>query len=89
MEKAVFKSVLESIVEGFENPDFKAKMAAAKAAGDLRQLVGLPLEIQQAAFAKGGLDPIFGTPSFKDAGRAFGLDPDVAPLFQRMKAALA
>jgi hypothetical protein len=88
MDKATFLAILQVIVEGFEDPQFKQAFAAAKAAGDVGQLMALPLAIQEKAFGAHGLDATTGTAKFKEAGRAYGLDDDVAPLLVRMKAAL-
>lgn len=89
MEKTIFLEILTDIVEGFEDPDFKQKMAAAKAAGDVGQLMSLPTAIQASAFGKHGLDAETGVSAFKQAGRTYGLEPEAAPLLARMKAALA
>jgi len=88
MDKATFLDIVKHIVEGFEDKDFQAKMAAAKAAGDMGQLMTLPIAIQEQAFGRHGLDAASGVASFKEAGRSFGLDPEAAPLLARMKAAL-
>jgi hypothetical protein len=88
MDKTTFLAVLQSIVAGFEDAQFKQKMAAAKQAGDVPQLIALPLGVQQAAFAQHGLDATAGVAAFKEAGRTYGLDPEAAPLLARMKAAL-
>ncbi len=89
MEKNTFIAILTDIVEGFEDPAFKRKMAAAKEAGDVGQLMSLPTAIQASAFGKHGLDAQTGVSAFKQAGRAYGLEPEAAPLLARMKAALA
>lgn len=88
MDKPTFMAILQSIIEGFEDPSFKAQFAAAKAAGDVAQLMALPMAIQEKAFSAHGLDAASGTAQFKAAGRQFGLDEDVAPWMVRMKAAL-
>ncbi len=88
MDKATFLDILQVIVEGFEDHDFKARFAAAKAAGDVAQMMALPLGIQERAFSRHGLDATQGTVSFKEAGRTYGLDDEAAPLLARMKAAL-
>lgn len=88
MNKATFLDILQAIVEGFEDPTFKAQFAAAKAAGDVPQLMALPLAIQERAFARHGLQAAAGTAAFKEAGRSFALDPEAAPLLARMKGAL-
>ncbi len=88
MEKAVFMSILEQIVEGFEDLTFKAAMASAKSAGDVGQLIALPSELQTRIFLAHGLDPQTASASFKAAGREFGLLPEAAPWLGRMKAAL-
>jgi len=88
MDKSTFLDILQAIVEGFEDADFKARFAAARAAGDVTQMMALPLGIQERAFARHGLDPTQGTVAFKEAGRAHVLDAEAAPLLARMKAAL-
>lgn len=88
MDKATFLDILQTIVEGFEDPTFKANMAAAKAAGDVAKMIALPMAIQEKAFGKHGLDATAGTVAFKEAGRSFGLDDEASPLLGRMKAAL-
>ena len=88
MDKATFLDILQTIVEGFENPDFKAQFATAKTSGDVARMMALPMAIQERAFAKHGMDAATGTAKFKEAGRNFGVDADVAPLLTRMKAAL-
>lgn len=88
MDKSVFLAVLEAIVRGFEDPTFKQKMAAAKQAGNVQELMALPLGVQQSAFQQHGLDAMAGIAAFKEAGRSHALDPEAAPLLQRMKAAL-
>lgn len=89
MDKATFCKVVEGIVQGFEDPGFRAEMAAAKAAGDVGRLVALPTSVQERAFAAVGLDHQSAVADFKAAGKVHGLDADVAPLLARMKAALA
>ncbi len=88
MEKAQFLQVLEAVVTGFEDPAFRAAMAEAQAAGDVGQLMQLPLGVQQRAFSAAGVDAATGAVAFKEAGKRFGGDADVAPLLVRMKAAL-
>lgn len=88
MDKTTFMAILKDIVEGFEDPTFKAQFAAAKAAGDVAQMMALPMAIQEKAFAAFGLDAAAGTAQFKAAGRQYGLDDDVGPWLVRMKAAL-
>ena len=88
MDKATFLTILHDIVVGFEDPEFKRQMAEAKVAGDVGQLMGLPMAVQTRAFGKHGLDAAAGTAAFKAAGREFGLEPEAAPLLARMKAAL-
>jgi len=88
MEKDVFIGIVREIVEGFEGAEFRAAFAAAKAKGDVAALTSLPLGIQERAFAKHGLDPADALARFKQAGRGFGTDPEVAPLLARLKAAL-
>lgn len=89
MDKTTFLAILQDIVEGFEDQGFKDKMAAAKSAGDVGQLMSLPTAIQTQAFGKHGLDAEGGVAAFKQAGRTYGLEPEAAPLLARMKAALA
>ncbi|MBM4342910.1 MAG: hypothetical protein FJ100_05995 [Deltaproteobacteria bacterium] len=88
MDKAKFVDVLSKIVAGFEDPVFREQFAAAKGAGDVARMMELPMQIQARAFAAHGLDAAVGTAQFKEAGRKFGLDEDVAPLLSRMRAAL-
>lgn len=88
MDKPTFLAILQVIVEGFEDPGFKAQFASAKASGDVAQMMALPMAIQERAFGAHGLDAATGTAQFKAAGRQFGLDEDVAPWLVRMKAAL-
>ncbi|MSQ83258.1 MAG: hypothetical protein EXR77_10270 [Myxococcales bacterium] len=88
MEKSTFLAVLEIIVAGFEDPSFKAQFAAAKEVGDVQRLMQLPMQIQERAFTKHGLEMATGTAQFKEAGRKFALDADVAPLLGRMRAAI-
>jgi hypothetical protein len=89
VDKTTFIAILQDIVEGFEDAGFKGKMAAAKGAGDVGQLIALPTSIQTQAFGKRGLDAETGVAAFKLAGRTYGLEPEAAPLLARMKAALA
>ncbi len=88
MEKTTFMAILAIIVEGFEDPNFKAEFAKAKASGDVPAMMALPMAIQERAFGAHGLDAASGSAKFKEAGRSYGLDPDVAPWLARMKAAL-
>lgn len=88
MEKAVFLAILEQIVAGFEDPTFRADYADAKARGDVPRLLDLAMGVQRRAFGHHGLDDVAGSVQFKEAGRHFGLDGDVAPQLARMKAAL-
>lgn len=88
MEKAVFLQVLEKIVAGFEDPAFREAYGQAKAKGNVPQLMELAMGVQRRAFAQYGLDETTGSVQFKEAGRTFGLDADVAPRLARMKAAL-
>lgn len=88
MEKPVFRDVVEQIVAGFEDPQFRSQYADAKAAGDVPRLLALALTVQRQAFARHGLDEAAGSAAFKEAGRRYGLDPDVMPLLARMKAAM-
>lgn len=89
MDKPTFLTIVQAIVEGFEDPGFRAEMAAAKAAGDVSKLVVLPGHVQARAFAAVGLDAETATADFKAAGRQFAADADVGPWMARMKAALA
>lgn len=89
MDKPTFVTIVRAIVEGFEDPAFRADMAAAKAAGDVGKLIGLPGQVQARAFASVGLDAETATADFKAAGRQFAGDDDVGPMMARMKAALA
>lgn len=88
MDKPTFMACLQAIVEGFENPVFKERFAAAKAAGDVATMMALPLGVQEQAFGAQGLDSMIGSVLFKEAGRQFALDPDVLPWLTRMKSAL-
>jgi hypothetical protein len=88
MDKATFLAILADIVAGFEDAEFKRQMATAKAAGDVGQLMALPMAVQARAFGKHGLEADAGTAAFKAAGRQFGLEPEAGPLLARMKAAL-
>ncbi len=88
MDKPTFMAILQVIVEGFEDPSFKANFAAAKASGDVAKMMALPMAIQERAFSAHDLDAATGTAQFKAAGRQFGMDEDVAPWLVRMKAAL-
>ncbi len=88
MDKDKFMDVLQKIVAGFEDPVFREQFAAAKGAGDVARMMELPGQIQSRAFAAHGLDVATGTALFKEAGRKFGLDDDVAPWLSRMRAAL-
>ncbi len=88
MDKPVFLEILEEIVVGFEAPAFRADYAAAKAKGDVPRLMDLAMGVQRRAFGSHGLNEVAGSVEFKEAGRTFGLDGDVAPRLARMKAAL-
>ena len=88
MDKPIFLQVLKQIVAGFEDPQFRLDYAAAKAAGDVPRLLSLALGVQTKVFAENGLDETTGVVRFKEAGRRFGLDEDVAPLRARMKTAM-
>lgn len=88
MDKQQFMQVLQAIVVGFEDPAFKEQFAGAKASGDVSRMMELPMQIQARAFGQLGLDAATGTAQFKEAGRKFGLDADVAPWLGRMRAAL-
>ena len=88
MEKAVFVQILEQIVGGFEDARFRAAYAEAKAAGNVPGLMELVMAVQTRAFASQGLTQSTGVGLFKEAGRTYGLDADVAPQLARMKAAL-
>lgn len=89
LDKQTFRAMVEQIVEGFEDAGFKAELGQAKAAGDVGRIAGLAMGVQSAVFTRHGLDPLGGTMAFKEAGKAFGLDPEIAPLLVRMKAALS
>lgn len=88
MDKATFVDILTHIVAGFEDPDFRQRYAEAKARGDVQRLMDLAMGAQRAAFGRHGLDDVTGAVQFKEAGRTYGLDPEVAPLLARMKASL-
>ncbi len=88
LSKSAFVAIVEDIVSGFEDPAFQAAFAAAKAASDVPQMMTLPAKIQNAAFARQGLDPETGPAIFKAAGRVHATDPEVGALLVRMKAAL-
>ena len=88
MDKPTFMACLQTIVEGFENPAFKERFAAAKASGDVATMMALPMEVQGRAFGAFGLDATTGSAQFKEAGRQFAFDADVLPWLTRMKAAL-
>lgn len=88
MDKSTFLAILTRIVSGFEDPGFRQRFAAARAAGDVGALLALPAEIQEAAFAAHDLDPVGGVVAFKAAGRQFALEPEAVPLLARMKLAL-
>ena len=88
MDKPTFLAIVTALVEGFEDPAFRQSMAQAKAAGDVGQLVSLSMALQTRVFAKYGLDPELGTATFKQAGREYGTEPEVAPFLAQMKAAL-
>ena len=88
MEKRVFLEILGAIVAGFEDAGFRADYAAAKAQGNVARLMDLAMGVQRRAFASHGLDETNGSVQFKEAGRTFGLDADVALQLARMKAAL-
>ena len=88
MEKATFLDILEQIVGGFEDPAFRSSYAHAKSQGNVPRLMELAMGVQHRAFARHGLDDVTGSVQFKEAGRNFGLDGDVAPRLARMKAAL-
>lgn len=88
MEKAVFLDILEQIVAGFEEAAFRTAYADAKAAGDVQRLMALAMAVQHRAFARYDLDEAAGMARFKEAGRTYGLDADVAAQLARMKAAL-
>lgn len=88
MDKGTFQAVVEKIVAGFEDAGFKAAMAQATAAGDVMAIANLAMGVQSRVFADYGLDPVAGQTAFKAAGRLYALEPEVAPLLARMKAAL-
>lgn len=85
MDKQTFTAIVEQIVNGFEDPDFQARFAAAQADGDVPAMMALPTAIQDAAFAAHGCRD---TAEFKAAGREHAADPALAGLLGRMKAAL-
>ncbi len=88
MDKATFLDIVNTIVQGFEDANFRAQFAAAQASGDVAQMMALPTSVQERAFARHGLTGASGTTAFKEAGRNFALDADVGPLLTRMKQAL-
>jgi len=88
MDKEKFLAVLKEIVEGFEKPEFKAAMAAAKAAADVPKLIQLPMGIQNEVFGRHGLDATAGPGQFKEAGKLYGASAEAAPWLARLKAAL-
>ena len=88
MDKPTFLAVLAAQVTLFEAPTFRAAYADAKARGDVQRLLALVQTTQREALEANGLDDVTAGVPFKAAGRAFGLDPDVAALLARMKAAL-
>ncbi len=85
MDKATFIAIVEEIVSGFEDDDFKGKFAQAQASGDVQQMMSLPLAVQNAAFAAHGCPD---SATFKAAGKEHGTDSQVGELLVRMKAAL-
>lgn len=89
LEKNQFIQIVQEITVGFEKPEFQTAMKAAKQAGDIQQLITLPMNLQTGVFATHGLDPVGGMALFKEAGKRFALEPEVAPFFERMKKALA
>jgi len=89
LEKEKFLQIVREIVEGFEKPEFQEGLKAAKAEGDIQKLITLPMSLQTGIFATHGLDPVGGMALFKEAGKRFGLEPEAAPLMERMKKALA
>ncbi len=88
MDKVTFKAIVEAIVSGFEDPEFKRRFEQARASENISEIMALPAEIQARAFGAQGLDPATGVSAFKEAGARFGADDDIAPLLGRMKAAL-
>ena len=86
MDKDTFIAIVEQIVAGFEDPDFKERFAAAQQAGDVGAMMALPSAIQEAAFAAHGCKD---SAEFKAAGRQYAADPSIAELLGRMKAALS
>jgi hypothetical protein len=88
LDKAVFLDIAARIVAGFEDETFRARMKAAKDAGDVAALVALPQQVQSEAFLAHGLDPAEATARFKAAGARYGADPEITPLLGRMRAAL-
>lgn len=89
LSREVFHTIVEQIVEGFEDAAFKAAMADASAAGDVMAIANLAMGVQAKVFAAHGLDPVAGQAAFKAAGRQHGMEPEIAPLLTRMKAALS
>ncbi len=85
MDKQTFRNIVEAIVEGFEDPDFQQRFAAAMQSGDVPSMMALPTAIQNAAFQAHGCAD---AGEFKAAGREHGADPELAGLLARMKAAL-
>ncbi|HAN31081.1 MAG TPA: hypothetical protein DCQ06_05735 [Myxococcales bacterium] len=88
LTKEAFVQIVTDIVAGFEAPGFQRAFADAKNNSDVAEMMRLPLEIQNNAFAKHGLDGHSGPSIFKAAGKGFAADPEVMPLLVRMKAAL-
>lgn len=88
LDRDSFQAIVEAIVAGFEDAEFRAAMAQASASGDVMAIANLAMGVQTRVFAEHGLDPVAGQAAFKAAGRAFALEPEVAPLLARMKAAL-
>ena len=89
LSREVFGAIVEQIVVGFEDAGFKSAMAEASAAGDVMAIGNLAMAVQAKVFAAHGLDPVAGQTAFKAAGRQHGMEPEIAPLLARMKAALS
>jgi hypothetical protein len=89
MNKVTFKAVVEEIIKGYEDPGFQQRFRVAKEHGDVSEMMALPLGIQARAFEKYGYGGVDVKATFREAGQAYGGDPDIAPLVARLKAALA
>ena len=89
MEKDQFLQIVQSLVEGFEKPDFQEALKSAKARGDIEKLLMLPTSLQAAVFASYGLEPTAAMAAFKEAGRKYAMEPEAGPFMARMRQALA